>query len=204
MHSLISVLIKSKVCKEVCTRKLHKLEKLSAKTVTQSFTQRTCLLHSQLRADIKSLQLWHTFSSSSQDWFNLWLFIPNLKMQTLCCFKCYLLRAFHKSIIKKWQFIVTFWLRNIFFLVLLTKVSERWNLANFVVANTDVNLPDRTQEREPEAGTSILSLTKKPVLTEKPSEKTYSATAAFVPRPCFSLYSKVLPFFYLSNPRHRE
>lgn len=38
-------------------------KELSAKTVTQPFTQRTCLLYSQLCADIKSLQLRHTFSS---------------------------------------------------------------------------------------------------------------------------------------------
>lgn len=66
-------------------------------------------------ADIESLQLWHTFSCIFlSGLIEPWLFIPNLKMQTLCCFKRYLLRAFHKSIIKKCQFIVTFWLRNIF------------------------------------------------------------------------------------------
>lgn len=206
MHSLISILIKSKVCKEDRTRKLHELEKVVSKnshtafhTENMSFIQPVVCRYQKPPAAthiFKYLPL-RTNSTSGSSW-------QIRKRRLFCRFKRYFLRTFDKSVIKKWTIYCCFVIESHFFLILLTKGSERWTLANFVVTTTDVNLPDWTRATEPAVYASILTLMQKQqVLTEKPCEKMYSATAAFVQWPCFSLYSKVFPLFYLSNPQHR-
>lgn len=82
LYAFTHFCLKTKVYKQGSTRKPNELETVANNSSHMAFSQRACVSHNQLCADIKTLQLQYTFSSIFLSGL-IQLLVPHAKSKTI-------------------------------------------------------------------------------------------------------------------------